>query len=107
LHADDDLAAIRAKRMAQLRGAAPVGMQGLPPGMSGMPPGMGGMPTQQGQREQQEKQKAADEQRAQILKALLTPEARERRKSAFVIFLPPILLLSPSIFKRQHPQVFL
>jgi programmed cell death protein 5 len=44
-----------------------------------MPPGMmGGMDGAAKAKEQQEKQKAADEQRAQILKAVLTPGARER-----------------------------
>ena len=48
-------------------------------GMAGMPPGMmGGMDGAAKAKEQQEKQKAADEQRAQILKAVLTPGARER-----------------------------
>uniref|UniRef100_A0A6T8NCK2 Uncharacterized protein n=1 Tax=Hemiselmis andersenii TaxID=464988 RepID=A0A6T8NCK2_HEMAN len=76
---DPELAAIRAKRMAQLRGSAPGGAGGLPPGMSGMPPGMmGGMGGGANAKEQQEKQKAADEQRAQILKAVLTAGARER-----------------------------
>ena len=33
------------------------------------------------QKQQQEQQAAADEQRAQILKAILSPEARERPKN--------------------------
>jgi hypothetical protein len=54
-------------------------------------PGMnGGMPQSAAeQQQQQEKQKAADEQRMQILKALLTPGARERR-----VCLAPALFLS-------------
>jgi hypothetical protein len=79
--ADPELAAIRAKRMAQLQGQAGMGGGGgmMPEGMNF--PGMqGGMPQSAAeQQQQQEKQKAADEQRMQILKALLTPGARERR----------------------------
>jgi hypothetical protein len=63
--------------MAELRNRG--GGGGFPAGM--MPAGMHGMGQgAQSAEEQAQKQKAADEQRAQILKAILTPEARERRE---------------------------
>mmetsp|Transcript_23270 Transcript_23270/g.52256 ORF Transcript_23270/g.52256 Transcript_23270/m.52256 type:complete len:151 (-) Transcript_23270:49-501(-) len=74
LDEDPELAAIRAKRMAQLRGKG-----GGPAGMGGMG-GYGGyqqMDPEQ-QKAQQERQKAAEDQRTQILKAILSPQARER-----------------------------
>lgn len=70
--ADPELAAIRAKRMAQLQGA---GGGGMPPGMI---PGGGGMPDMEQMQQKKEQEAAAEEQRAQILKAILSPEARER-----------------------------
>jgi len=69
---DPELAAIRAKRMAQLQGA---GGGGMPPGMI---PGGGGMPDMEQMQQKKEQEAAAEEQRAQILKAILSPEARER-----------------------------
>ncbi len=78
---DDELAKIRARRMAELRNrGGGAGGGGFPGGM--MPAGMQGMGGQnpQSAEEQAQKQKAADEQRAQILKAILTPQARERRE---------------------------
>ncbi|EKX36024.1 hypothetical protein GUITHDRAFT_117812 [Guillardia theta CCMP2712] len=71
---DPELAAIRARRMAQLRGKG-----GGQAGMGGVG-GYGGyqqMDPEQ-QKAQQERQKAAEDQRTQILKAILSPQARER-----------------------------
>lgn len=82
--ADDELAKIRARRMAELRNrGGGAGAAGFPGGM--MPAGMSGMGGQgpQSAEEQAQKQKAADEQRAQILKAILLPQARERREFLF------------------------
>jgi programmed cell death protein 5 len=69
------MAAIRAKRMAQMSGGA-----GMPGGMPGGMGGMGGnmMMDMEKQKQQADQAAAADEQRAQILKAILSPEARER-----------------------------
>ena len=72
---DAELAAIRAKRMAQLQGSAGGG-SGMPPGMMGG--GMGAMADIEKKKQQEEQQAAAEEQRAQILKAILSPQARER-----------------------------
>jgi DNA-binding TFAR19-related protein (PDSD5 family) len=69
---DAELDRIRQKRMAELRAQNPQ--------LAGM--GGGGMPSQKQMQEQQERQAAAEEQRAQILKAVLAPEARERCNSS-------------------------
>jgi hypothetical protein len=88
-NADDELAQIRARRMAELRnrgGGGGGGGGGFPGGM--MPAGMQGMgQNPQSAEEQAQKQKAADEQRAQILKAILTPQARERREFPSLILM--------------------
>ena len=55
--------------MAQLQGAR--GMKGDPAGNA------------QAKAAQEERQRAAEDQRSQILKAILAPEARERRKLIF------------------------
>merc|ERR1719231_2105103 len=48
----------------------------MPPGMMGG--GMGAMADIEKKKQQEEQQAAAEEQRAQILKAILSPQARER-----------------------------
>ncbi|KAJ3100763.1 hypothetical protein HDU97_001934 [Phlyctochytrium planicorne] len=71
---DDELAAIRAKRMAQMRGAsgpAAGGMGGFPVGMPGAPGGAGG-------KDDEEKRSQMEEMRRQMLTQLLDGEARER-----------------------------
>ena len=77
--ADDELAAIRARRAAQLQQGG--GMQGAMGGMQGA------MQNQQNKAAQEEKQRAAEDQRAQILKAILEPPARERCTFRFRLFL--------------------
>ncbi|TPX31460.1 hypothetical protein SmJEL517_g05223 [Synchytrium microbalum] len=76
---DDELAAIRAKRMAQLKGSsggAPAGMTGLPPGMN--IPGMTGGQGQGNQAEDAEKRKQMEEMRRTMLVQILDNDARER-----------------------------
>ena len=64
VHVDDELAAIRARRAAQLQLSQNQDNGG-----------------QASKAMQEERQRAAEDQRAQILKALLAPSARERRKN--------------------------
>ena len=59
---DDEIAAIRARRAAQLQGS------------------QDSVGSAQAKAHQEERQRAAEDQRAQILKALLAPSARERCK---------------------------
>jgi programmed cell death protein 5 len=76
---DDDLAAIRAKRMAELRGQQVLEInQGAMPG-SGLPgAGMAGAgPDAQ---EAKLKQQQMEEMRHGMLVSILSPEARERRR---------------------------
>ncbi len=70
---DDELAAIRARRAAQLQGAS--GSRSALPGAASGP----------SKADQEERQRAAEDQRAQILKALLAPTARQRRKLFSVV----------------------
>lgn len=63
---DPELAAIRAKRMAEMKQQT-----GMPAGMAGGPP----------QEDQQQKQQAMEERRHAMLTQILSPEARERRIS--------------------------
>ncbi|TPX44560.1 hypothetical protein SeLEV6574_g04424 [Synchytrium endobioticum] len=75
MESDDELAAIRARRVAQMKassgggGAAPAGMTGLPPGMQ-IPGASNGRDA--------EKQKAMDEARRTTLVQILDNDARER-----------------------------
>lgn len=64
--ADDELEAIRQRRMQQL-------MQ-----QYGGPNAQGGAPTQEQAKEQEEQQQAAEERRQAMLASVLQPEARER-----------------------------
>ncbi|GAA5877677.1 hypothetical protein JCM16303_000202 [Sporobolomyces ruberrimus] len=79
---DNDLEAIRAKRMAELQGSS---SGGAPPsrlptgaaGMSGGPGGPGGPGTGGGE-DQAAKMQAEDEQRRTVMRQILSNEARER-----------------------------